>query len=281
MSYDALENSVDGGKPYFFYEFVYDESPGGAYRYVADVQQQITGGKTWKPFAIKHGTITTAGVLDKQPVTVTARKDIPLVPMYIAGPPSRVVLVNIYRGHEDDAEIVLEWTGRLLNMKLAGAEAEFTCEPISTSLLTVGLRRKYQRGCPHTLYGSSCRASLLAHTEKGSVTQVVGTLQVRIQLTGASTGIVRSNLIGGIFRVTLATGITEIRAITEAVNNGGRRWTLSLMSQVNEILAGQAVSVSKGCGHTFEICRDTFQNVSNYGGCPNIPMKDPFRYNQF
>lgn len=281
MDYNDYENSTDLSKPLFFYEFIYNDSPGGAYRYVASQSRVIAGGRAWTPRAIVHTEITTQGNLDKQTVTIKTGKDIDLTPLFIVGPPSRVVKANIYRTHEGMTDLQLEWTGRVLNGKWAGAEAEFACEPIFTSLVTNGLRRKYQRGCPHTLYGRSCGASQLAHTERGVVTAVANSLTVQVQMNGGEIGMTAENITGGIFRVTLADGITEIRAITSAVAQGNRYWTLGLISQVSNVAAGQSVSISMGCPHTFEACRDTFQNVVNFGGCPNIPTKNPFNANQF
>lgn len=281
MAYDDIEDSVDNGEPLFFYEFIYDVAPGAAYRYVADTQRRVVGGKVWQPFAIKHDEITVSGSLDKQTLTVTARNDIAITALYIAGSPSREVQVNIWRGHADTADIVMEWTGRLLNCTWKGPDIEMSCESLSTALTAIGLRRKYQRGCPHTLYGKACRAPRLAHTENGTVATVNNRLDVNVTLSGAETGFTAARLIGGVFRVTVDSGITEIRAITSATLIGGRQWRLTLMSQIPEIRTGLAVSVSKGCPHTFDACRDTFQNAANYGGCANIPEKNPFTDNQF
>lgn len=281
MNYDEIEKSTDLGQPIFFYEFLYSDSPGGAYRYVANSERVIAGGKAWQPRAMTHTEITTQGTLDKQSVTIKTGKDVELTPLFIVGPPSRIVQANIYRSHAGLSTLQLEWTGRVLNGKWAGAEAEFACEPIFTSLVTSGLRRKYQRGCPHTLYGKSCGASQLAHTEQGKVLSVVNAVTVRVQMDGAAVGLSAGNVAGGIFRVTLADGITEIRAVTNAVAEPNRVWTLTLISQVSNMAPWQKVSMSKGCPHTFEVCRDTFQNVVNFGGCPNIPTKNPFNANQF
>lgn len=201
MAYDDIEDSVDNGEPLFFYEFIYDVAPGAAYRYVADTQRRVMGGKVWQPFAIKHDEITVSGSLDKQTLTVTARNDIAITALYIAGSPSREVQVNIWRGHADTADIVMEWTGRLLNCMWKGPDIEMSCESLSTALTAIGLRRKYQRGCPHSLYGKACRASRLAHTESGTVTTVNNKLDVNVTLSGAETGFTASNLIGGVFRV--------------------------------------------------------------------------------
>lgn len=283
MSYADIENSVDSGRPLFFYEFVYDaEATYTAWRYVADTEQRIYGGKVWAPFPIKHSEITLSGSLDRQTLTVTARNDIPLSNVLISRPPSRVVLLNIYRAHLGDTEMVMEWTGRVLSGNwVSSAEAEFSCEPISTSQQAIGLRRKYQRGCPHALYGSSCRADKSAHTESGNASMIEDSMTVTVALTGTDTGFNTTNMAGGIFRITLETGLMEIRAISRAEAIGPRTWKLHLIAPIYDMAAGQAVSVSKGCLHTFAVCRDTFNNAKNYGGCPNIPTTDPFVYNQF
>lgn len=282
MSYNDLENSVDSGQPLYFYEFIYGDASTAAYRYVADTVMRVYGGRVWQPFPIKNSEIVMSGSLDKQTLTVTAREDIDITALVVTRPPSRVTLLNIYRGHVTDPEMAMIWTGRVLSGKLGEAsEVEFSCEPISTSLLAIGLRRKYQRGCPHALYGRACGADKSLHTESGITTGTTDVMTVSVSMSGDEHGLTAESLTGGIFRVTLKTGIMEIRAISGAVNNGGRNWTLTLVAPIYDMSVGRPVSMSKGCLHTYDACKNVFSNGDNYGGCANIPTKNPFNANQF
>lgn len=282
MSYPDLEVGVDTGRPLYFYEFIYGDAATTAYRYVANLETVIYGGRPWAPFPIKHSEITTSGSLDKQTLTVTAREDIEITALVVTRPPSRITTLNIYRGHVGDDDLRMMWSGRVLSGNLVEtSEVELACESISTSQLNIGLRRKYQRGCPHALYGRACGVDKSLHTESGSTTGVTDSMSVSVTLTSADRGLTAQTLTGGIFRITLKNGLTEIRAISAAVNNGGRNWTLSLVAPIYDMVAGRPVSVSKGCLHTYDACKNVFNNADNYGGCANIPTKNPFNANQF
>ena len=118
---------------------------------------------------------------------MTTRKNPALTDLFRQSPPGIVVRLNIYRGYLGEDAYILEWTGRILSMTLrpVDGEAEFSCEPISTSLRNIGLRRKYQLGCPHVLYGTACNAALLAHTESGFISGIVSQSTIDVTLTSA------------------------------------------------------------------------------------------------
>lgn len=283
MSYPSLEESVDAGRPLYFYEFIYGDAQTAAYRYVAALSLTVYGGRPWVPFPIKHGEIVITGSLDRQTLTVTAREDIEMASLVVSRPPSRLTVLNIYRGHTGDDDLRMVWTGRVLSGTFNdNSEVEFSCEPISTSLLTAGLRRKYQRGCPHALYGRACGLDKMSHTESGAITAVEDAMDITVVLTGADHNVTASNLLGGIFRVVLKNGMTEIRAITSATADpdNARTWRITVISPIYDLTVGRSVSVSKGCLHTYDACK-AHNNSDNYGGCLNIPTKSPFTANQF
>lgn len=283
MDFDAIENAIDVGSPIFLYEAVYDTSPGSAYRYTSTPLQTIANGKNWSPVQIKHSEIVSNGTLDNQTLKVTARKDIPLADLFRLAPPSVVVTLNIYRGYLGQQAFILEWTGRIVSMTLnpGEGEAEFACEPISTSLRNTGLRRKYQLGCPYVLYGKACKVSQLAHTESGKVTKVINSRTVEVQMTSADIGVTAANLTAGVFKLTKNNGMVDRRSITFAEALGNRTYRVSMLSYIGGVEVGLNVSLSKGCPHTFESCRDIFGNVANFGGCSNIPTSNPYTTNTF
>lgn len=282
MSYPDLEASVDNGRPLYFYEFIYGDSATTAYRYVAALALTIYGGRPWNPFPIKHSEIVTSGSLDKQTLTVTAREDIDITALVVTRPPSRVTTLNIYRGHVGDDDMRMIWTGRVLSGNMVEtSEVELSCESISTSQLNMGLRRKYQRGCPHALYGRACGVDQSLHTEYGSSTGVTDSMTLSVTMTSDDRGLTPAALVGGIFRITLKNGLTEIRAISSATLVSGRNWTITVVAPIYDMTAGRPVSMSKGCLHTYDACKNVFSNGDNYGGCANIPTKNPFTANQF
>lgn len=285
MSYASKESSVDLGSPVTLFEFIYGITEGDAYRYSTTVDAVTLAGRAWQPQNLRHSEITSAGSLDRSELTITARADIEVARLFIAAPPSQPVVVNIWRGHaltgtQGWDEFKRIWTGRVLNTAWLEADVEMKCEPIATSAKRVGLRRNYQYGCPHVLYGTACTVSELANTSQARVVRVENSSTLVIELLAPPAEVTIPRLLGGVFKLTLPSGRQVLRSITNAQAAVGGGVQITLMSGAPEAAAGLQCSVSRGCKHTFEACR-SFNNTSNFGGCPNIPTKDAFRTNTF
>lgn len=287
MSFDSLEKSIDSGRPRTFFEFIYGDGRGDVLRYVGSTKTLIVGtpaplialNRSWTPRAIRHGAITSSGTLDKSAVEVTAGSDIELGDFFRAAPPSRQVQLNIYRGHVGSDEYRRIWAGRVLNAAFEGPEVKFSCEPVSTSIRRVGLRRNYQYGCPHVLYGEACGLSRAANTAKGQLKTVIDGQNAVLELSTRSLVLKAAEVIGGVFTVSLPDGRTTRRAVVRAVDvPGGIR--VKLMSVTPELKEGLTATISRGCAHNWDACK-RFGNQLNYGGFPHIPSKNPFMTNTF
>lgn len=295
MSFDSIESSVDLGRPQTFFEFVYGDGRGDVLRYVGSTEVLITGrlapviamNRSWQARAIKHGKITMAGSLDKAAIEVTAGTDIELADLYRAAPPSRQVNLNIYRGNVGSDDYKRIWTGRVLSVSFDGPELIASCEPVSTSTRRVGLRRNYQYGCPHVLYGRACGLSRIANTALGEVIKVNSGQQLVFKRRNRSLVIAPAELVGGVLTITLPDGREVKRAIvaatgvdSEVEEEAEQNISIKLMAVVPELAVGVPTAVTRGCGHSWEACK-AFGNTVNYGGCPNIPTKNPFSGNSF
>lgn len=284
MSYELIETSDDLGAPVSLFEFIYGDTPGEVYRYSTTLEPVTLAGRAWLPHNITHSEIVSSGSLDRAELTVTARADIEVAKLFIAAPPSQEVRLNIWRGHEltltegwDDFERV--WCGRVLAPTWQEADVEFKCEPTSTSGKRLGLRRHYQYGCPHVLYGRACGVSQLANTLYGRVVAVNNGADLVLDITPSGALPLTSQYLGGILTVILPTGRRILRSITGAtVESTGTR--VRLMSVIPGIAIGERIEIARGCLHTWDDCK-TFNNTPNYGGCPNMPTSDPFRTNTF
>lgn len=284
MSYDAIESSVDLGQPTTLFEFIYGTTLGDAFRYATTLEEVSLAGRSWSPQNLTHSEISNAGTLDKAELTVKARCDIEVAKLFIAAPPSQQVVLNIWRGHgltlaDGWDDFVRVWTGRVLSAQWEEADVEFKCEPVATSAKRIGLRRHYQYGCAHVLYSRACGVSEIASTSSGSVVSFHNGQDLLVTLSTAGPPIIPERMTGGIFTLQLQDGRQVKRSITGAAWEGGAV-RLRLMSSLPELAVGMPIYVARGCLHTFDACR-TFNNTSNYGGCPNIPTKDPYRTNTF
>lgn len=290
MSFDSIETSVDLGRPVTLFEFTYGDGRGDVLRYVGSTDVLITGGaaplvamsRAWTPAPIKHGKITASGSLDKAAIDVMTVKDSDLADLYRVAPPSRQVTLEIFRGNVGSTEYKRIWSGRVINGTFEDAELKLSCEPVSTSTLRVGLRRNYQYGCPHVLYGTACGLSRLANMASGTVQSITNAQTIVFKRSVRSLVIPANEVIGGVFTLTLPSGREVKRSIIAATPVAGDDTliTVKLMSVVPDLAVNLPVTLTRGCAHNFEACKK-FGNTVNYGGCPNIPTKNPFTANSF
>jgi len=198
-----------------------------------------------------------------------AFRSFPIADLFRVQPPSGVVSLVIYRRHTEDAdaEFALVWSGRVLSAAWNGNMVEVECEPITVSLKRPGLRRHYQKTCPHVLYGPGCRLVASAHAHTATTFGVNG-----LQLTVADfVGFVDGYFAGGYIEYTSTIdGSTEFRSVVSS-STGVLVLTMPPLGLAG---AGQ-VKAYRGCAHTVPACV-SFNNLPNYGGQPYIPTKNPF-----
>lgn len=277
MSFSALETSRHLGRPVHLYQFkgtpdVEGEGMIGPYGFTNGEDLITRDGIDYQPWPIKHGNLTVSGTLDKAALEVSMGRDSVLDDMFLAFPPSQVINLIIFRGHMGDdptpTNFPAEWSGRVRGVDFADYEVKFNCEPVSTSIRRPGLRRNYQLGCPHVLYGEMCRASKSAATDTQTVASVAGNTVVLVDALGFAP----ANFTGGLLEWTRADGIKEIRTILSVTSDGK---TVRLRGATRDLLSGGAVAASMGCSRTLEFCTTVHNNVHNFGGQPWIPFDNP------
>ncbi|MDW7746591.1 phage BR0599 family protein [Halomonas sp.] len=267
--FDVFFTSRSASRPAYLYDITFAAGEAGRLRLTSADQPLIVGGQRYEPAQIKHGEIESSGTLDNATLEVKTPRFNPLVEVFRVYPPERVVNLTIYRGELDDpdAEFNATWSGRILNFAMSGLEATFSCEPIATAVRRPGLRRTYQYGCPHVLYGPQCRASKAAASSATTVQAVSGSV------------------------VTLASGWNAhptakyLRGMLEWDIEGGtvRRTILQVLSPTQVLLAGvvrdltpgMTATAVLGCGHAGDDCKNLHDNLLNYGGCPWISEINP------
>ena len=156
--------------------------------------------------------------------------------------------------------------GRVLNAEWRESVVELNCEPVYTSLQRIGLRRLYQRNCPHVLYGTACGASAVVFRVGGTVTSIAGTLLSVPAAAGYAVG----HFAGG-YATWAANGLTEKRMIV-----GHNADAITLSAVPPGLAIGDAIYLYPGCDRTLNTCHAKFGNSANFGGFPFIPTKNPF-----
>jgi uncharacterized phage protein (TIGR02218 family) len=154
--------------------------------------------------------------------------------------------------------------GRILNVSWSGAAAQIHCESVYSSIKRPGLRRMYQKQCPHVLYSASCGVSAAAEKVTRTVSSITGLDVTVSSLSGFSDG-----YFAGGYIEWITGGFTERRSIRGHTGN-----VLTVNFQPYG-LAG-SVDIYPGCDHTLTTCNTKYSNSANYGGMPYIPTKNPF-----
>ena len=295
MSIQYLEQSRTLGKPINFYLIEgagdnFQETPVGPFGFndgeqtmvLPWIERFINGRNEPVPFIdwpIKNSDITSDGTLDKSDLTVTMALGSALDSIFLAYPPSQVVNLTVFEGHVDDELIPSNypatWIGRILTSGREVNELTLNCQPVSSSIKRPGLRRNYQIGCPHVLYGNHCRANRAAAT----IQRTVSTINRNVINLTASIGVNQGLDLGGLVEwINVNNGLKEIRTITAMRPDGA---AVTIRGVMRGLTPGTQINLIRGCNHLMSGC-DTHSNILNYGGQPFIPLENPLSTkNQF
>ncbi len=264
MAFDLLEKSAANGAPVELYEFTLGPNH---WRYTSADEDQVMNGQTYTRAPVRRSKLEFSEELNRANLKIHLQRDNPVADLFRLYPPGAVVLVRVWRRHRGDGEFVLLWHGRVLNCEFVGGEAVLHTEPALTSLRRNGLRRFYQRQCPHVLYGPACRVAQSSYRASGALTVVSG---AHVELTAAGLQ-ADGYYAGGILSWGSQSGVVESRIILSHVGTA-----LTLAAPIQDLAVGDTVDIYPGCDHTLATCDTRFGNADNYGGWPFIPGKNPF-----
>lgn len=262
MTYAAVETSAQSGRPVELYEFV---SGSDAWLYTSADGDVSYGGNTYAAVPIARGEVEATSETARLALDITCDRSIGVLDLFLTLPPDQIVAVTLRRLHAGDGESITLWMGRVLNVSWNNEAAEIHCESVYTSLKRVGLRRLYQKGCPHVVYGPGCNVDRASFKATKTVSTVSG-----VTLTFSAIGASDGYFAGGYMDWT-SSGATHRRAIRSQV--GG---TVTINFPLPGLAASASVDLYPGCDHTLATCTSKFSNRLNYGGMPYFPSKNPF-----
>ncbi len=264
MTYAAIESSAQSGRPVELYEFLDGATP---YRYTSADGDIVYGGNTYTAVPISRGAVEATSETARLALEITCARSVGVLALFALLPPDDIVAVTVRRLHAGDGEAITLWMGRVLNVTLNNVSAEIHCESVYTSLKRVGLRRLYQKGCPHVVYGPGCGLDRNAFKSTKTVSTVSGT-SITLAAMGA---FVDGYFAGGYLEWESSGGYFERRAIRSQV--GG---VVTIGFPLPGLAAAASVNLYPGCDHSLATCTGKFANRLNYGGMPYFPSKNPF-----
>jgi uncharacterized phage protein (TIGR02218 family) len=259
MSYTEREQSLSAGHPLELYRF----SLGGEQWLFTSADHEVAyGADLYQPGFIKRGGFTKGGDTRKSTIEIEVAASNPVALLFRTGWLSTALIVTIFRHHYEDADFSVLWKGRVTGCKWAGSVATLTSDSVFTLLRRSGLRRVYQIGCPHVLFGAACGLNAAAWAVGSSAAAVVGT---QVTVSGAAA------YGSGYFTGGMLQAGNEYRMITAQSGD-----VVALVDVVAGLAAGAAVTLWPGCPRNLSVCGSRFNNVANFGGLPYLPAKNPF-----
>lgn len=267
MTFEASEESEYSGSPVELYTITNGFE---TVTYTSADENKILGATEYEAIPLKRNAVQGGTDFAKTVLTFTTTRNVDFFKQYITAPPARVVNVTVKQYHDSDPdkEQVIIWIGRLVDVKNTEKEVIVRCEPLHTALRRTGLRRLFQKGCPHVLYGTSCKANINNYNFPADLTSVINGIDLvspDFVLHG------QTYFLGGFLEFVNAIGNTERRFIVDH-NGANIRINLPIVG----LSSASTVKVYAGCNHIIQTCSDKFSNVNNYGGFPYMPEKNPF-----
>lgn len=269
MGFREQEVSVYRGSPVELYTVAYDFN---RWFYTSADETVEDGPVSYRALSITRSSLEVSTDQSTAEFKVVFPLDAEFLELFRITPPSGVVTILCERFHRTDsgAERSIVFKGRIVNVTWLSDSSELTCESSSQTIKRLGLRRHYQYGCPHMLYGGDCGVNRSDYRVTGTASNING---IQVDVTAAA-NYEDGYFGGGYMEYTHSElGTNERIAISDSVQDTG---TLTLFAYPVGLQGGNEVRIYAGCDRTFQTCVQKFDNAVNYGGQPFIPTKNPF-----
>lgn len=266
MTFDAIESSIDQGRPVWLYDF--DNAP-MHWRYTSADADVLWNTYTWEHRTIAHDHIANTSETSRNDLTLKVAETLEFVQQYRVVGPSTPVLLTVRKYHYGDANAVVEWYGRVSSVGWPGQYCVIVAQPATAGLQQTGLRRRVSINCEYPLYSiGEGRCNLLRSTVSVPATITAITTNT---VSAAEVGTHPDGyFVGGYIAWLSADGVQQRRFVLGHVGT-----VLTLLSGSYDLSVGLGVVAQPGCAHTVAACK-AFGNLPNYGGLPYLPIRSPF-----
>lgn len=236
------------------------------YTYMATSEETyIYDGLTYQPKYMYRTSLSFSSDFAKDTITLTVPANNDVAAMFLVSRPEFSLGLEIYQGTFHSGNFVSVWqgfvTGGGFDFSGTAHSCELSCETKISRMERLGLIRKYQLSCPHTLYSTACGASIAGATTTATVDTVSGTVVTFTSTPSSLSHYVLGQIVksDGSRRLITSYGTSSI-----------------IMERAFTLEAGDSVVLYKGCDKTVSVCKNRFGNILNYGGFPYMPDIDPF-----
>lgn len=278
MALSHYEESQERGQPINLYTL--DYGIGLHHRYTDHETDVLWDGNLYSAIASEEPqSVKSKGDLSSGRFELTVPKTSAIAQLFSFYPPTQTVVLTRRQGHvansDDPAEyatgllFVVAWTGRVIDTQRGRNTVTLIGDSAAAAVGRPGLRRHYQRSCPHVLYGPFCKADKAAATYPAVVASVVGN-QITLEAGWLPAERTRQDFETG--TVEWASGLgQEVRTVLRTSSDN----VLFTDAPVRDLVAGTNVSMVLKCARTLDNCLTLHDNVPNFGGQPYIPKINP------
>ncbi|MGH9716398.1 MAG: phage BR0599 family protein [Candidatus Acidiferrales bacterium] len=258
MTFDAIEQQGFGAEPYELYLF---QGQGVSYALTSSDEEITYLGQVYSPATISRDELDQSNEVISGQVKVYLPNDHPLAQLMLPYLPPSPISLTIYGGHFGDANVAVLFIGNIASARFTD-ECELVCYADQYRLQRKIPTQVFQSQCTHIFGDAGCGVDLTEYTYAGTVTAIDSTGTI---LTIPAFASLPQSLTGGYLQFG-----NQMRAV---VTQSGE--TITLLSPLEELATGTAVSGVAGCALTFTACT-AYKNVSNFLGFDLIPILNPF-----
>ena len=277
MTFIETETSKDKGEPYELYSFAYGPNPEDAYKYCNTVDTP-PGQTGFTPIPIQRDAYKTSGKAERDTLNIRVPIESAIAQMILPYPPPYEVQVTIWAGHFDAGAPMVIWSGRILSNAFdSEGLVVLTCESTLVSLRRMGVRRRWQIGCPLVLY-SQGTGQCNVDREEFKVEREVLSVDLDgnpVFAAGWNQPFQKDQFKTGMIKWQSQYG-TEYRTIRAVWDD-----KIVFNGQLRGMEAGMIVTMYLGCNRRRADCDDVFDNIKNYGGDDWMPLTNPVKHPNF
>lgn len=218
---------------------------------------------------IGRSEIDSKASIRRENLEVSMAVDNPMARKFLQYTPDGIIFLTLFI--QSDVGTFVGWMGRLQATKPEKSTIKMVCESVFTSMQRVGLRQQYTRGCRHMLYNPiGCTVDKSLYMETATVILCEG---YRVVFSGTIPPGEVGYYTGGIIDLNGAMrGIINHDTLNAFDINDQFP---ALVEALLENPGGVEVKVYPGCDRSKAMCRTRFMNYENYGGFPEIPLRNP------
>lgn len=222
----------------------------------------------YEPHPIGRSQAESKSELSRASIDINMDLANPLAQRHLASSIDSVVTLTIFQQTELGTDTF--WKGRLSMVKATNKGTTMTFESIFTSLRRPGLRARYQKSCRHALYAKGCNVDPELHAVVGTISAISGVSVTVPGLSAYPDGRFR----GGMIRAPDGVVRFVVGHVGDTITLSRAFQTLVNLFDINGPGVVE-VKVYPGCRHNMADCKDIFDNLTQYGGFPWIPSKNP------